>query len=169
MPPDGSQIPARPKRAHHVVDRAGPNWDENGDFLVGRGRPPRETQWQKGQSGNPRGPKPKEILDPQAEFTRQVLEKFNAKVNGEEVSLNLGTFALSLLKGSAAKGVVKSQQLILELFITTLRNNVARDPTPEILAWEQEIIDQLLEEHGLPAKPVVRNTDRSIANEGEVT
>jgi hypothetical protein len=29
--------------------------DEEGEYEVGKGRPPKETRWKKGQSGNPRG------------------------------------------------------------------------------------------------------------------
>jgi hypothetical protein len=145
-----------PKRSHHIVDRTGPNWDENGDYVVGKNRPPRTAQWQKGQSGNPRGPKTKERLDPLAEFEKELMSEFKAKVNGEEVTLNLGTFVLNLLKGGAAKGTVKSQQMLLELFLTTVRNKVERNATPEMMAWEQEVVDRMLEEHGLPAAPVVR-------------
>jgi hypothetical protein len=151
-----------PPRAHHKVDRSGPNWDEDGDYIVGRGRPPKATQWQKGQSGNPRGPKPQEKLDPERAFEKEILAEFTAKVNGEEVTLNMGTFAIQLLKAGAAKGGVKAQQMLLELFQTALRKSVSREDTPEMQAWEQQVIDQMLEEYGLPAAPVVRNTARLV-------
>jgi hypothetical protein len=159
-PAEPAPAPKPAKRAHHVVDRTGPNW-QDGDYIVGKGRPPRATQWQKGQSGNPRGPKPQEKLDPEAAFEREVLAEFTAKVNGEEVRLNMGTFAVQLLKAGAAKGMVKSQQMLLELFMATVRKSVARDDTPAMEDWEQQVIDQMLKEYGLPEKPVFRNTDRT--------
>lgn len=168
-PPAGtaepSPSPEPMKRAHHVVDRTGPNW-QDGDYLVGKGRPPRATQWQKGQSGNPRGPKPQEKLDPEAAFEREILADFTTRVNGEEIRLNMGTFAVQLLKAGAAKGTVKSQQMLLELFMATVRKSVSREDTPAVEAWEQQVIDQMLKEYGLPEKPVFRNTDRTLP-EGE--
>ncbi|SFP84161.1 hypothetical protein SAMN04488241_108145 [Sphingomonas rubra] len=152
------------KRAHHVVDRTGSNWDGD-DYLVGRNRPPKEHQWQKGQSGNPRGPKPKEKLSPEAAFEKEVLAEFTAKVNGEEVTLNMGTFAVQLLKAGAAKGGVKAQQMLLELFMATVRKAVVREDTPAMEEWEQQLIDQMLDDYGLPAKPVFRQTDRTLPEE----
>jgi hypothetical protein len=144
------------KRAHHIVDRTGPNWDEQGDYIVGKGRPPKHSQWGKGQSGNPAGPKPKEKLDPLTAFERELTADFTTRVNGEEVRLNIGSFALQLLKAGAAKGGVKSQQLLLDLFLAAVRKNVEQDATPDALDWEQQIIEQMLEDYGLPARPVVR-------------
>lgn len=155
------------KRRHHKVDRTTSNWDENGDFIVGKGRPPRDKQWQKGQSGNPRGPKPREKVDPLAAFENELLSDFTAKVNGNEVTLNLGTFALQLLKTGAAKGTVKSQQLLLDLFLGAVRRRVEREDSPEMRDWEQDVIDQMLEEYGLPPEPVKRATDRGVAAAGE--
>jgi hypothetical protein len=144
------------KRVHHVVARTGANWSDDGEYIVGKGRPPAHSRWQKGQSGNPRGPKPKEKLDPLAEFERELTADFVARVNGQDVRLNTGTFALQLLKAGAAKGTVKSQQILLELFLAAVRKNVERDETPEAFEWERQIIEQMLEEHGLPARPVIR-------------
>lgn len=167
-PPGGaaSAQPAGPaKRAHHIVDRTGPNWDEDGDYLVGKGRPPKAHQWQKGQSGNPRGPKRAEKLSPEAAFDKAVLSDFIAKVNGEEVKLNMGAFAVQLLKASAVKGTVKAQQTLLDLFITTMRRSGGREDAPEVDALEQEFVDKLLEEYGLPPSPVFRKTDRTVEGE----
>ena len=160
---------APPPRQHHVVDHSGPNWDEHGDYIVGKGRPPEATRWQKGQSGNPRGPKPKEKSDPTAAFYDEVMADFTARVNGEEVTLNLGSFALQLIKAGAAKGTVKSQQLLLDLFLTAVRHRVERDATPEMEAWEQKLVDTVLESYNLPASPVVRKARDSTVNPGAET
>lgn len=44
-------------------DRTGPNWNEDGSYKVGKGKPPRDRCWQPGQSGNPKGSKKKEAPD----------------------------------------------------------------------------------------------------------
>ena len=155
-----------PPRQHRIVDHSRPNWDEHGDYIVGKGRPPEATRWQKGQSGNPRGPKPKEKSDPMAAFHDEVLADFTARVNGEEVTLNLGSFALQLIKAGAAKGTVKSQQLLLDLFLTAVRHRVERDATPEMEAWEQKLVDTVLESYNLPASPVIRKARNITENSG---
>ncbi len=154
----GAELPpaAAVKRVHHVVARTGANWNDDGEYIVGKGRPPAHSRWQKGQSGNPRGPKPKEKLDPLAEFERELTSDFTARVNGQDIRLNNGTFALQLLKSGAAKGIVKAQQILLELFLSAVRKDVGRDETPEAVEWERQIIEQMLQEYGLPPRPVVR-------------
>lgn len=165
LPPPVVQVPPA-KRAHHKVDRSSDNWTEDGDYLVGKGRPPTATQWKKGQSGNPRGPKAVEKLDPQAMFDKEVLASFTAKVNGQDVNLNMGSFAVQLLKAGAAKGGVKAQQILLDLFLTTARKAIGMEAGPEIEAWEQQALEQLISELGLPERPVIRQIDRSVDDDG---
>ena len=59
--PDKTSVAPTPQREA----RSGPNWTEDGEYVVGRGRTPVATRWQPGQSGNSRGtlPKPKPSLD----------------------------------------------------------------------------------------------------------
>jgi hypothetical protein len=38
-------------------EAAGSNWRQDGSYVVGKGKTPVHTRWQKGQSGNPRGKK----------------------------------------------------------------------------------------------------------------
>jgi hypothetical protein len=42
------------------MDESGGEYPE-GDYKVGRGKPPLHTRFKKGQSGNPRGPRPKNL------------------------------------------------------------------------------------------------------------
>ena len=157
MPKPGA--PAN-KRPHHRVDRTGVNWDDNGDYIIGKGRPPRATQWTKGQSGNPQGPIKRETLSAQAQFEQSFLAPFAATVNGETVPLTMDVFAVQTLKNAAAKGSVKAAQILLDFYVTLIRKVADREPGPEVESWEQEAIDRLLGELDLPERPVIRQTDR---------
>jgi len=150
------------KRAHHKVDRTGPNWDADGDYTVGKNRPPKVTQWKKGQSGNPQGPVKREKLSAEQQFERSFLAPFNATVNGETVLLTMDMFAVQSLKNSAAKGSVKAAQILLDLFVTLCRKVAGQEPGEQMESWELDTIDRLLEDFGLPKRPVVRQTDRSV-------
>ena len=147
--------------------RSGPNWTEDGDYIIGKGRTPTATRWQPGQSGNPRGPKKKEQVDPLTAFEQQVLAPFTMRVNGQNETIDLGTFSLTLMKKEAAKGSIKAQETLLKIFREMLARNTQRDHAPEVDAWEQQIVDELLREMNLPAKPVVRMT-RGKNEEGEL-
>lgn len=154
------------KRVRYKVDKTGPNW-QDGDYLVGKYRPPKQHQWAKGQSGNPRGPKKREKLDPQAAFDKEVLGDFTVTRNGSDTTLNLGKFSIDLLKAQAAKGSVRSTQLVLELYLSAIKRAFVHEGTPEISAQEQEMLDRFLEDYGVPAKPVMRKTDRSTSDQPE--
>jgi hypothetical protein len=148
------------KRLHHLVDRSGANWDDDGDYIVGKGRPPKATRWTKGQSGNPRGPVKVEPLTPQAQFERTFLAPFTATVNGEMVSLTMDAFAVQALKNAAVKGSVKAAQILLEFYAGLMRKVAEHEPGPEVESWERAVIDRLLTEFDLPERPVVRQTNR---------
>lgn len=150
------------KRPHHKVDRTGPNWISDGDYVVGKRRPPKATQWKKGQSGNPRGPIKRQELSAEQQFERTFLAPFNATVNGETVPLTMDMFAVQSLKNSAAKGSVRAAQILLDLYVMLSRKVAEQEPADQMESWEQETIDRLLEELGLPKRPVVRQTDRSV-------
>jgi hypothetical protein len=147
-------------RPHHKVDSSSSNLDENGDYIIGKYRPPKATQWTKGQSGNPRGPIKQESLSAQAKLEQTFLAPFTATVNGETVSLTMGTFAVQTLKNAAAKGSVKAAQILLDSYVTVIRRVADQEPGPEVETWEQEAIDQLLAELDLPKRPVIRQTNR---------
>lgn len=76
-------------------------YEKIGDYDIGYRKPPKRTQWQKGQSGNPSGKKPKE-------------ESFHAKlmkVAGEEIVVkkNGQTVAMSNWEAALYTAFVKAQ------------------------------------------------------------
>jgi hypothetical protein len=60
-----------------------PQRQGDGEYKVGPGKPPREHQWKKGQSGNPGGRPKGESL--QAILRRRLAEEHNGKPIGEIV------------------------------------------------------------------------------------
>jgi Family of unknown function (DUF5681) len=57
--------------------------DSSHDYRVGRGRPPRETRWKKGQSGNPRSRNLKQPENAVAIIDRLLLEAVQVTLNGD--------------------------------------------------------------------------------------
>jgi hypothetical protein len=141
--------------------RTGPNWDEDGNYKVGKNRPPENTRWKPGQSGNPDGRKAKVKPDAAQALDDEILAPFVVTMNGKDVTLNLGTLAIQSWKKAAAAGTVKAAQAIFQIYADAARRRVEKDPTPDMLDWEQDVLDEFLAELGLPAQPVVRRKDRS--------
>ena len=160
-PPEIASTAPPPKRTHHVVDRTGENWDADGNYIVGKRRPPKATQWKKGQSGNQRGPTKRPTLSAQEKFEQTFLAPFQATVNGESVPFTMDVFAVQALKNAAVKGSVRAAQILLDFYALLIRKVADQEPGPEVDAWEQEAIDRLLAELHLPERPIIRQIDRS--------
>lgn len=158
--PSSSAPPSKPAKAarrHHIVDRTGPNWDENGDYFVGRNRPDPKCQWKPGQSGNPAGPKPREKAEPADEVIDEILAPFMTKVNGQPVETTAGVYAINILKAKAAEKDRLSAIELLNRYEAALLIRHAKKGSIEILPEEQAMIDELLSTAGWEALPSVRN------------
>jgi hypothetical protein len=97
------------------------------EYEVGYGKPPKGTQFKKGQSGNPKGRRPAKSIETRTrEFMRYALEEVVAEKDGRPLSALEATFL------SARNNVLKSGKLLdLErLFDLAERYNVL-SPTAE--------------------------------------
>jgi hypothetical protein len=75
-------------------------------YQVGYGHPPRETQWKKGQSGNPRKSKPKPREGALATMERLLLAPVRLTIDGEPKQVPaLEAIVLQLLQKTMAENV----------------------------------------------------------------
>jgi hypothetical protein len=155
--PDNTPPPSRTARKHHVVDRSGPNWDENGEYIVGKGKPPKASQWGPGQSGNPGGPKRREKVDPQTALDEAILAEFTTLVNGQPVQTTNGVFAINILKSIAATKNRLAAVDLLNLYQAKLREHHSQKAGTDLLPEEQAMINALLDTAGWEEMPAIRN------------
>lgn len=84
-----------------------------GDYLVGKGKPPRKSRWQRGTSGNPGGKK-KGTLNLESTFRNALLRPITVTVEGEKKIISvLDALVIRLLDG-ALKGDFKAINSILD-------------------------------------------------------
>jgi hypothetical protein len=86
----------------------------NGDYVVGKGRPPVQSRWKPGQSGNPKG-RPKGHRNVRSELVEIASQKVTVRDGNAERRLSLlaANFYAHAVKG--AKGDARSSSLVFNL------------------------------------------------------
>jgi hypothetical protein len=85
-----------------------------GDYPVGFGKPPKRTQFKKGQSGNPNG-RPKGRLNTVTMLGRAMMEKVVINEHGQRKTVTKWQAALKQLVNKAAGGDLAAFKLLAEL------------------------------------------------------
>lgn len=84
------------------------------DYKVGYGKPPKHTQFKKGQSGNPSG-KAKKEASLQATLEKILNAKLSVTKNGQQVQMSKLEAALEMLVQKATKGSHQHLKLLIQL------------------------------------------------------
>lgn len=87
--------------------------DKKGDYEVGRGRPPKEHRWKKGQSGNPRG-RPRKKLDQKAVFEQIMNERLMVREDGKPRKMTKGEALLRSQLAKAIKGDTRAAEFVMK-------------------------------------------------------
>ena len=86
-------------------------------YEVGRGKPPKSTQFQKGRSGNPKG-RPKGSQNVATTLRRILRERVVVNENGRRKTITKVEAALKQLTNKAATGDLPSIRLLMALCAT---------------------------------------------------
>lgn len=88
--------------------------EQDQDYDVGYGKPPKSGQFKKGQSGNPKG-RPKGAKGVKASLKRELESSITVRERGREVKLSKAEVLAKGLMGDALKGDAKARMEILRL------------------------------------------------------
>lgn len=88
--------------------------DDNDEYKVGYGKPPKTTRFKKGQSGNPNGRKPRVAYE-EDDFPirRFMMELMEVKLKGKKEKMTRFDVLLMTLIQKALSGCFKSLKLLI--------------------------------------------------------
>jgi hypothetical protein len=90
---------------------------ENEDYQVGYKKPPRHTQWKRGQSGNPKG-RPKQNKDFAKLLDRELSQTITVTEGGQVRTITLRELVITTLVRDAAKGDSTARKYVLGFMIS---------------------------------------------------
>lgn len=111
---------------------------------VGYGRPPANTQFKKGQSGNPKG-RPKGSFNVSTLFMKTLREKVVVNENGKRKKVTKLEAALKQLVNKAASGDLRAINQLADLALESeAKQNLSGADQSEIAELDQEVINGIL-------------------------
>ena len=121
------------------------------DYEVGKGKPPKETRWKKGQSGNPRGCPPAKRDARTMPLSHLVSEIANEKmtiiVNGRQVTLTKKEVILLAALNDALSAPAAVRIRIIALLQKLGMFDVVSTPRVPTKADRQRFLQGLLDAH----------------------
>ena len=109
------------------------------DYDVGYGRPPKHTQFKKGQSGNPKGRK-KGARGLKTDLRSELNERIEITENGKTVKLTKQQLMVKQLAAKAIKGDVRAISKLADLAISLLGPDDERLSSTAVLPSDDEAI-----------------------------
>lgn len=88
--------------------------EQEEDYDIGYGKPPKSGQFKKGKSGNPKG-RPKGAKGVKASLRRELESKITVREGGQEIKLPKAEVLAKGLMADALKGDTKARTEILKL------------------------------------------------------
>jgi len=120
------------------------------DFEVGYGKPPKHSQFKKGQSGNKKG-RPKGARN----FKTDVIEVLTMPVpvteNGRKRTISTQRATLLRLREKGLNGEIKAIDRLMALAGVHNAEDLASDAQEQLSDTDQEIIDHFLARHNADA------------------
>lgn len=115
------------------------------DYDVGYGKPPKHTQFKKGQSGNPKGRR-KGARGLKTDLREELMEMLTITENGKTTKLTKQRLMIKQLFAKASKGDVRAAIKMLEMANALLGpEQEASDAEQELTPEDAEIIREALE------------------------
>lgn len=127
-------------------DMKRPSSPPNGEYSVGYGRPPQQTRFQPGRSGNPKG-RPKGSRSVGAILQHIIRQKIAVTENGKTRSMSTLEVMFRRLVRDALRSDARAMKFLLSLVDRYCDSPETALPLGEVLAQDRAILAQYLSEH----------------------
>lgn len=127
------------------------------DYEVGYGKPPKDTQFKKGQSGNPKG-RTKGGKNFKTDLAEVLQEVVAVKEGGVRRNLSKQRAMLKSVTAKAMQGDARSVALIVNMVIRLLQQDDEPDESPDLAAEDLAILESYERRHS--TKPRIRHRIR---------
>lgn len=117
------------------------------DYEVGYGRPPKRSQWKKGQSGNARG-RPRGSRGLKADLHDQLNEKLTISMSGKQVKDTTQRLMLRTLAARAASGNIQATRLLIETIMQVFGADDRGGEAGRLSSQDQELLARYLDRIG---------------------
>lgn len=114
------------------------------NYRVGHQKPPKETQWQKGESGNPKGRPKKKPSTFESEVNAVICKKVVVSVGGKQIEITKRQLLIEQIMNGAIKGEPAMARLALPLL--KLAESL---PTFEVQSEDEAALQSLLKRMGV--------------------
>lgn len=112
----------------------------NDDYEVGYKKPPKNTQFKKGQSGNPKG-RPKGIKNLTTDLQEELESKIQITEDGKTFAVSKQRALIKTLLAKAMKGDARSANVVIQLAISIEQANAQYGDSEELSTEDAAILE----------------------------
>ena len=113
-----------------------------GEYEVGYGRPPRRTQFEPGQSGNPNG-RPRKAPSPINPMVKEAQARIKISVNGKSKNMKVWEAIILKLRKDALSDDPRARRDYLKLLMDTTKSLEREETSSGVHPSPQEIVQQI--------------------------
>jgi hypothetical protein len=128
-----------------------------GDFQIGYGKPPKQTRFKPGQSGNPRG-RPSGTRNLKTDLAEELAERIAISEGGRRQAVSKQRAMLKQLMAKALKGDVRAANTVLGLVERLLDARADADMSAALTPQDQAIISEFLRRQGVTPQALDRSS-----------
>ena len=113
--------------------------DQQDDYDIGYGKPPKSSQFAKGKSGNPKG-RPKGSLNLETAVRRAFTAKVPVTENGRRRMVSKLEISIAQVANKAAGGDLKAAKMMFDLLPSDSYKTTNEVMTPDLIAEREHAI-----------------------------